>query len=182
MSAGETEERAVDWLEERGVVRWDDAGVYRLDPLPRHWLVLWMAHFDSEKLATITKALVDLYRSQINLGGDGPGAPLATVEYLYHFYIHEQSQSVNPSRIETDILNELDRCLGRIRSRRTSDALYRRLDKDDELARVFGPRLRSKVMMAVGRLVQTDTGVSASELAREKEELIGNVLNGNCVS
>lgn len=180
-SAGETEQRAIGWLEERGLVRWDGAVVAKLDPLPRDLLVRWMKLFDSEKLAVTTKVLVDIYQSQVNVGGDASGKHLAIVEYLYHFYIHEQLQSVNPSRIETDILNELDRCLARIRSRRTSDALYRRLDKDDELAHVFGPRLRSKVMMAVGRLVQADTGALASELDREKEELIGNVLNGNCV-
>ena len=83
--------------------------------------------------------------------------------------------------METDVLNRLDRCLVQIRSQRTSDALYRRLDQDKELARVLGSRLRAKVINAVGRLVEADESISAAELAREKEELIGNVLNGNCV-
>ncbi len=181
LSAEERPGRAVNWLEERGLIHWTPAGVYKLDTLPRDLLVRRMAHFEPETLRVTTKALIDLYQSQIFAAVDVPNRPLATVEYLYHRFIHKRLQGVSQARIETDILEDLKRCLVQNRSPRAIDTLWRYLREDHELARIFGPSLRFKVIATVERLSQADIGLSAPELAQEKEALVREALSGNCI-
>jgi len=179
--ADETVERAVDRLEERGLVHWNPPGNYQLDPIPRDLLVRQMKHAEVRALRTVTEALVDLYRFRVFVEGEVADRPLATVEYLYHLCVHEELQDVSRARIETDLLEELNRCLERNRLPQAINSLWRYLKGDDELGRVFGLSLKTKVIATVERLSQTDTGVSSLGLEEDRATLIREVLNGHCV-
>jgi uncharacterized protein YjbI with pentapeptide repeats len=183
-SSAETERRALGWLEERGLVHYSrEADLYRLDALPRDLLLRQMKHFSPEQLQTTTRALRDIYKSQIKGGVDSaPGNSLAIIEYLYHSYVDKQLQGVSQTARENEIVKELELCLKGSSSPRTVEALRRSLENDSELATVFGQRLTSRTIEIVRSFFPTEPGDnSTSRLIAEREALISDILAGNCV-